>query len=366
EMFHNMFIDDVVSFLTKLNESDGDVDFILDNMELGKAKEIEAMLAYEKETAGAVMTKELVSINPSYTVGEVLRILRKIAPGAEMVYYLFVIDDEGKLTGVVSLRDLIIAEPSERIANIMSRRVISVRDNIDQEEVGKLIKKYDLLAVPVVSTEDHLLGIVTVDDIMDILEDETTEDFGEFSTTKGATDITLTPFAAAQKRSPWIIALMFLGLITGSVIGRFEVTLESVVMLAFFIPMIMDSAGNVGTQSLAISVRGLALGTINDSSSLKIIWRELQIGFSIGLICMFVITTLVSLIYGNFALAISVGFSILATLSMSAVIGAVVPLIINKLNIDPAVASGPFITTLNDIIGLFIYFSIATSLIELL
>src|SRR5699024_11913713 len=120
EMLHHMFIDDILSFLTKLNESDGDVDFILDNMEPGKVKEIEAMLAYEKETAGAVMTKELVSINPSYTVEEVLRILRRIAPGAEMVYYLFVIDDEGKLTGVVSLRDLIIAEPSERIANIRS------------------------------------------------------------------------------------------------------------------------------------------------------------------------------------------------------------------------------------------------------
>src|SRR5699024_2997142 len=211
--------------------------------------------------------------------------------------------------------DLIISKPNEIIEDVMSTRVVSVPDNMDQEDVGMLIKKYDFLAVPVVSSANHLLGIVTVDDIMDILEAETTEDFGEISATKGATDVNIGSFAAAKKRSPWIIALMFFGLITGGVIGRFEETLESVVLLAVFIPMIMDSAGNVGTQSLAVSVRGLALGTIEKNSYFKMIKRELGSGFLIGLICMIVITLLVALFYQHLALGLIVGFSILCTLS---------------------------------------------------
>src|SRR5699024_9197138 len=176
----------------------------------------------------------------------------------------------------------------------------------------------------------------------------------EISATKGATDIHLSAFTAAKKRSPWIIALMFFGLITGGVIGQFEDTLESVVLLAAFIPMIMDSGGNVGTQSLAVSVRGLALGTIEKGSFWRMIRRELSTGAMIGFLCMFIIAILITVIYGNTMLGFIVGISILLTLSVSAVIGSVIPLIINKLKIDPAVASGPFITTLNDIIGLLI------------
>src|SRR5699024_3683231 len=165
------------------------------------------------------------------------------------------------------------------------------------------------------------------------------------------------------KRSPWIILLMVLGLITGGVIQRFEDTLESVVLLAFFIPMIMDSGGNVGTQSLAISVRGLALGTIQKSGFMRLIRRELTTGALIGFCCMILISSIVFFIYGNGMLGLVVGVSILCTLSISAVIGALIPIVIDKLNIDPAVASGPFITTLHDIAGLMIYFSIATKLI---
>lgn len=364
EMLNNMFTDDIVNFLSKLNEDKSNL--VLKQLNESKAEKINKLLSYKKETAGAVMTKELISIGSTETVSNVLNTLRDDAPDAEIVYYLYVVDEDGRLVGVVSLRDLIISEPDEVILDIMSTRVVSVPDDMDQEDVGKLIKKYDFLAVPVVSNDNHLLGIVTVDDILDILEAETTEDFGEISATKGATDVNIGSFAAAKKRSPWIIALMFFGLITGSVIGRFEETLESVVLLAVFIPMIMDSAGNVGTQSLAVSVRGLALGTIEKNSYFKMIRRELGAGFLIGLICMIVITGLVAVFYQHLALGIIVGFSILCTLSISAVIGATVPLIIQKLKFDPAIASGPFITTLNDIIGLLIYFTIATNLINLL
>lgn len=364
QMLNNMFTDDVVNFLTEINTSRAEE--ILQSMDPQKVIKIQAILAYEDETAGAIMTKEFVHISSTETAGDILEQLRSEAPDAEIIYYLYVVDPEGILVGVVSLRDLIIAIPDKLIEEIMNTRAVSVSEDMDQEDVGKTIKKYDLLAIPVTSQHGHLLGIVTVDDVMDILEDETTEDFGEISATKGATDVNLSAFTAAKKRSPWIIALMFFGLITGGVIGQFEETLEAVVLLAAFIPMIMDSGGNVGTQSLAVSVRGLALGTIEQGGFWRMVRREFATGAMIGTVCMILITLLVMTLYNNWMLGVIVGVSILLTLSISAVIGAVIPLLINKLKFDPAIASGPFITTVNDITGLLIYFSIATYLMDFL
>ncbi len=363
-MFNHMFTDDVVNFLKAINSERSEN--ILLHMDKEKAQKVRGLLSYAPETAGAIMTKELISISSTDIVADVLEKLRTEAPNAEIIYYLYVVDPAGTLVGVVSLRDLIIASPSEVIENIMSTRVISIAENMDQEDVGKLIKKYDFLAAPVVSKQNHLLGIVTFDDIMDILEAEVTEDFGEISATKGATDLTLSSFTAARKRAPWIIILMFFGLVTGGVIGQFEETLESVVVLAVFIPMIMGSAGNIGTQSLAVAVRGLALETIEEGGFWKMIRREFSTGFMIGVICMILITIMITILYGNWMLALIVGFSILCTFGISAVIGSTIPLLINKLKLDPAIASGPFITTVNDIVGLLIYFSIATSLMTYL
>lgn len=365
EMFNNMFTDNVANFLTEINSERAEQ--ILNKMNKDKAQKVKGLLAYAPETAGAIMTKELISISSTDIVEDVLARLRQDAPTAEIIYYLYVTDHDHSLVGVVSLRDLIIASPDETIESIMSARVVSVPDDMDQEEVGNLIQKYDFLAAPVVSSQNRLLGIITVDDVMDILEDEATEDFGEISATKGATDLELSGFVTAKKRAPWIVALMFFGLITAGVIGRFEETLEAVVLLAVFIPMIMDSAGNVGTQSLAVAVRGLALGTLEKGGFWRMIRRELSAGFMLGIICMLTITIMITVLYdGNWMLALIVGVSILCTLSVATVIGATVPLIINKLKLDPAIASGPFITTVNDILGLLIYFSIATSLMAYL
>ncbi|MUV37236.1 Magnesium transporter MgtE [Lentibacillus sp. JNUCC-1] len=362
EVLNHMFTDDVVMFLNDIDEEQA-ANF-LKKMAPEKAKKIETLLAYEPETAGAILTKEFVTISSADSAEQVIEHLRKEAPGAEIIYYNYVVDEAGALAGVVSLRDLITAAPDEPITNIMSRQVVSVPDDMDQEDVAKVIQKYDLLAVPVVTEAQQLLGIVTVDDVIDIIELETTEDFGEISATKGATDLQLSAFTAAKKRTPWIITLMFFGLITAGVIGRFEDTLEQIVLLAVFIPMIMDSAGNVGTQSLAVSVRGLALGTVEHGKFWRMIRREFSTGFLIGLLCMIIVLGIIPLIYGEWLIAFIVGVSILCTLSISAVIGSVVPLVINKLKFDPAIASGPFITTLNDITGLLIYFTIATSLLD--
>ncbi|MDG5786327.1 magnesium transporter [Evansella sp. AB-P1] len=362
EMFNNMYADDVADFLSEVVDSKAEN--ILTSMDKEEAEEVKELLSYQPETAGSIMTKEFISLSSTCRATDVINLLRNEGPDAETIYYLYVVNSGGQLVGVVSLRDLIIAPPSEFVENIMSSRVISVSVNEDQEDVAKLIKKYDFLAAPVVTDNNILVGIVTVDDVMDVLEDEATEDFGEFTASRGATDVNISSFSAAKKRSPWIIMLMFFGLITAGVIGQFEETLEEIVLLAVFIPLLMDSAGNTGTQSLAVMVRSLATGSFEKKGMFHTIKREFGTGVMLGIICAVVLFIIIPLFYGSFIIAFIVGISLFLTLSIATIIGAVVPVMINKLRLDPAIASGPFITTVNDILGLLIYFSIATALLE--
>ncbi|WP_245705313.1 magnesium transporter [Alteribacillus persepolensis] len=357
--------DDAAAFIDKLPIT-ARKESLLKAMDAKKADDVKEILSYPKETAGAIMTKEYLEIFSNQTIAEVMAFLRKTGQDVETIYYVYVVNEAGHLAGVVSLRDVIVHDNKTIIEEIMSTRVVYADDDLDQEDVAKIIQTYDLLAVPVVNKQKHLIGIVTVDDVMDVLEEEVTEDIGEISASKGSTDTNLSAFQAAKKRAPWIVLLMFLGLITANVIGRYEETLEAVVLLSVFIPLIMDSAGNTGTQSLAVVVRSLATGSYEKKGIAKMLRRELGTGFFMGLICAVVLVLTVSILYNHLLLAVIVAVSIFLTLSVAALIGAVLPLIINKLNIDPAVASGPFITTLNDIIGLFIYFTIATSFLEYL
>ncbi len=364
EVFNNMYADDVADFLSELQQEN--VSDILKSMDDEDADDVRELLAYEEETAGAIMTKEFISIKAYDTVGDVIELLRQEGPDAETIYYLYVVDEKERLAGVTSIRDLITSISTEKIENIMSTRVVSVHEKTDQEEVAQLIQKYDFLAAPVVNDDNTLLGIVTVDDVLDVIEEEATEDLGEITAARGSTDVTLTSFQAAKKRAPWIILLMFFGLVTAEVIGRFEETLETVVLLAAFIPMIMGSAGNTGTQSLAVSVRALATGTLEKRGLWKTIIREFSTGLLIGMMSGAVIALLLAIFYRDPLLGGIVGVSIVLSLGMASVIGTTIPLVINKLKLDPAIASGPFITTLNDLISLMIYFTVATSLIQYL
>ncbi|WP_096435229.1 magnesium transporter [Alteribacter populi] len=363
-MFNHMQSDDIADFLGEINEPHAKD--ILNAMDKEEADEVMELLSYPEESAGAIMTKEFIAIKATDTASTVMNRLREEGPGAETIYYLYVVDEKDKLVGVVSLRDLIVTPLGETVERIMSTRVVSVEATTDQEEVAELIKDYDLLAAPVVTSTNELIGIVTVDDVIDVLEQEATEDFGEISAAKGATDVNITSFAAARKRSPWIILLMFFGLITAGVIGQFEETLEEIVLLAVFIPLIMDSAGNTGTQSLAVMVRSLATGSFEKKGLVNTIKREFGTGIMLGIICAVVLMVVVPFLYDSYILAFIVGISLFLTLSIATIIGAVVPVAINKLKLDPAIASGPFITTVNDILGLLIYFSIATALLQYL
>ena len=366
EVFNFMAADDVAHFLSESEDTDNQA--LLAMMDDEESQRVQELLSYEPETAGSIMTKEFITIHHTQTTSEVVSKLRTIGREAETIYYLYVVDEKDRLVGVLSLRDLLLSPETEIVENIMFNQVVSVNVNEDQEVVARIIQDYDLLALPVLGHDGTIQGIVTVDDVMDILEEEVTEDFNEFSAIKrGDDDRKISAFRTAKSRIPWIVILLFLGTITGSLIGVFEETLESVVLLAAFIPMIMDTAGNVGTQSLAVAVRNLTIDDERDRDGFfQTVKNELGAGMIMGLVAGIVIIGLVSVVYGNPVLAGIISISMFITISISTVIGTVIPTIITKFKIDPAVASGPFITTINDSVGLLIYFTIATMLIEFL
>ncbi len=353
--------DDAVDLLGELPEEQ--TQELLDQMRQDEAEDVKALMTYAVETAGGLMTDDFITLRGFWTVQQALGRLREMAPGAETIYYLYVTDIEDRLVGVVSIRQLIVAAPETRIEDIMGENVISIEAGADQEEAAHLIEKYDFLALPVVDQEHHLLGIVTVDDVIDVLEDEATEDISRLAAIHGITesgDLRESSWKAARRRLPWLILLMGVGLVAGNIISRFESTLEAVVSLAVFIPLMADMAGNTGTQALVVVVRGLSIGEFRAQDMLWLLRREAGVGLFIGTVNGLLIAAAAWFWQGNPWLGFVIGFSLWLTLMVATMAGAITPLALHRVGIDPAVASGPFITTINDIIGLTIYFSVAT------
>lgn len=345
-----------------------EIEMLLQSLDKEEFNRLQEVLSYEQETAGSIMTKEYFFIHEDDTPQTIIENIRSFGERAETIYYLYVVDKLHRLVGVLSLRDLLLAPVDKPISEVMSTLVISVFVSEDQEKVANIIQDYDLIAIPVITNDQRLVGIITVDDIMDILEQEATEDFQEFagiSTTKSTEPLEEeSAFAAAKKRSPWIVILLFLSMITGGLINFFEGTLASVVSLAAFIPLIMGAAGNVGTQSLAVAVRNMNIDDEDSQDLAHVLKVEAETGALIGSMAGVIIFFLVGILYRDFMLAFIVGVSIFISITVAAVIGTLIPDIIQKMNFDPAVASGPFITTINDTLGLLIYFLIATSLLN--
>ncbi|SFJ66097.1 magnesium transporter [Halobacillus dabanensis] len=364
QVFAEMSTDDAVDILNEL-EKDKVASF-LTIMDDEAADEIKDLLHYEEKTAGSIMTTEFVVVKAGMTIKEAMVHLRTEAPDAETIYYTYVIDEDKRLVGVISLRDLIISEEGWLISDVMNERVVSVSVGEDQEEVARMVRDYDFLALPVLDFQDHLLGIITVDDIMDVMEEEASDDYSKLAAISDVDSPDDNAFASAKKRLPWLVILLFLGSLTASLIGRFEETLDKVAILAIFIPLIAGMGGNTGTQALAVAVRGIATGEIEKQGKWKMMMREAGTGLITGVSCGFLIMLIVYIWQGNFFLGLLVGLSILLTLIVATLAGSLVPLIMHRLNIDPAVASGPFITTVNDLISILIYFGMATAFMNLL
>ncbi|MGC8194681.1 magnesium transporter [Staphylococcus sp. IPLA37011] len=364
KVLEDMSYDNAVDIMNQLSKQK--IVSLLTLMKREDAKEIKALLHYEEDTAGGIMTTEYISLKATMPVKEAMMHVKEQAPDAETIYVIFTVNDNKQLAGVLSLRDLIVAENDAYIEDIMSERVISANAADDQEDVAQKMRDYDFIAMPVVDYQDHLLGIITIDDILDVMDEEASEDYSRLA---GVSDVDATNdsiIKTARKRLPWLIILTFLGMITATILGSFEDTLSQVALLAAFIPIISGMSGNSGTQSLAVSVRNISTGEIYEQSKFKVALRETGSGFLSGLICSIVLFLIILILYGQPILAVIVGASLTIAMTVGTLVGSMIPLVMDKLKIDPAVASGPFITTINDIVSMLIYFGLATSFMSYL
>ncbi len=325
------------------------------------------LLGYGEDTAGRIMTPEYISLKENLTVSQTLERIRSLANASEVVYYLYVTNISRQLKGIVSLRDLVITAPDIILGEIMTRDVVFVHTDTDQEEVAKTIQRYDLLALPVVDSEERLVGVVTVDDVIDIIEREATEDIYALGGVQSDGDnyFQTNLLTVARKRVVWLFVLLLTNTVTGAIIRSQEQLLQQAVILAAFIPLLTGTGGNVGAQSSTVVIRGLNTEEIHNMGAGKVIFREATAGILLGLILGIMATIWAYFLQGNFAVATSVGISLVAIALLASVAGSALPFLFRSLGLDPALMSAPFITTAVDVLGVLIYFTIAKTVLGL-
>jgi magnesium transporter len=324
------------------------------------SEELEKLLPYPEDTAGGIMALEFVAVKADASVKDAIDTIREKREEVENLYYIWVVDDVGKLVGVISLKDLVLELTDRKISDIMNTEVISVHVDTDQEEVARLVKKYDLVAIPVVGDDHRLVGRITHDDIIDVIEEEADEDI---SLMAGVIDQEITEESTlkiSRARLPWLILGLLAGIIAAAVINQFEASLERVLALSFFFPVIMAMGGSTGTQAATIVVRGLATGDISLMNIGKRLWMEMRVAIVNALVCGMLLGLIVGTWVSDYALGSVVGLALVLIIVNAGVIGSAVPMALKKLNIDPALATGPFVTTSNDILSLLIYLGLVT------
>jgi magnesium transporter len=362
-ILESMPADDVADIIGRLPEEKSQT--ILDKMKRAESEEVEDLLRYEDDTAGGIMVPDFIALREDVTAREAIESLQTEHSDVEMAFYLYVVDEYGKLVGVSSLRQLVVVSPETPLREFMTTDVFSVQTDMDQEEVARLVARYDILAVPVVDGTNRLMGIVTVDDVIDILREEATEDILKMAGAGEEFVETKTIFKSTRIRLPWLFASCMGGLFAFFIIGEYENSLSKITYLAAFIPVIMGMGGNIGTQSSTIVVRGLATGRINVRDIWPVVFKELSIGVILGLVYGLLIGSVAQFRYSMEALALSVALAVICSMSIAALVGSLVPMGFARINIDPAVATGPLVTTAIDIISVFFYFLIATTLLGL-
>jgi magnesium transporter len=365
DLLDSLPMDDAAEVLSELDEEQAE--HIIALMQPEDAAEVGILLAYPEETAGRLMNTKIVRLNVDWTVDETLQRLRGVDPEVETLSYLYAVDSADKLVGVVPLRNLITASGQKRIAEILLASVISVRVDTDQEEVARVVSQYDFVAIPVVDAEGKLKGIVTHDDVVDILEEESTEDFQRFGGSEPLEDSYLsTPiFTIVRKRVGWLMILFLTEMLTGTVMRAFEHELQAAVALSFFVPLMIGTGGNSGSQTTSTIIRAMAVGEARFEDTLKLLWHELRVGILLGL-AMAALGFLRAITWGNpVSLALTVSLSLFTLVVWANSMGSVLPPIAARLKVDPAIISGPVMSTLVDATGLFIYFSLARIIIGL-
>lgn len=359
-----LFFDDMIDLIEEMPANV--VSKILQNSTADERKLINEFLKYPPDSAGSLMTIEYVELRKAMTVKDALAHIREIGFNKETIYTCYVTDKTRTLDGIISLRTIVVSDEGELIGNLMDEDAIYVYTHDDQETVADVFIKYGFLALPVVDKEHRLTGIITVDDVMDVIEQEATEDFQIMAAMAPTEEAYLdaSVFQLAKNRIPWLLILMLSATFTGRIIGKFNDTLQSVVILATFIPMLMDTGGNSGNQSSTLIIRGLATGDINLKDIWKVLWKELRISIIVGILLSAVnLVRLLVIEKVDFTVALTVSITTIMTVMVAKMLGGTLPLLAKKFNVDPAIMAGPLITTIVDAISLTVYFSVAKLLL---
>ena len=373
EMLNEMPLDEIFAILHEV-PSDKRADIIgkmpedrakelLNMMKIEDSKEIKGLLKYEEETAGGIMTPQFFALSENTTVQQAIKALQK-AKDVEMVFYIYVTDDKGRLVGVISLRQLLLVSPRKLLKDIMVRDVMSVTADMDQEEVARKVARYNILAIPVVDKENRLVGIITVDDIIDVIKEEATEDIYKMAGLN-LDERALDPaFRSIRRRLPWLYVNLITAILAASVVGLFTNTIQTYAILAAYMPIVAGMGGNAATQTLAVIIRGIALGELSLDNARKVLLKETTVGFINGVATGVVMAGIAYLWNGNYMLGVAIGLAMIINLFVAGLAGTLMPFILRAFKVDPAVASSVFVTTFTDISGFFSFLGIATLLIR--
>ncbi len=365
EIMEEMYFDDLIDFLEEMPANL--VKRLVATTSAQERNLINQFLQYPAGSAGSIMTIELVALVQDLPVDEALRQIRRNGPDKETIYTCFVVSRQRVLEGAVSLRSLVLSGPELTVADLMERNTISVTTRTDQEEVAHLVRKYGLMSIPVVDMENRLVGIITVDDILDVVEEENTEDFQKMAAIFPDTDLYLesTPWSLARNRLPWLLILMVSASLSAGIIRHFEDVLSTVVLLAASIPMLMDTAGNAGSQSSTLIIRGMATGEILLRDFAGVIWKEFRVSILVGLSLAVVNLARMLFLGSPLPVALTVSLTMILTVILAKMIGGTLPILAKRMKLDPAIMAGPLITTIVDGVSLYFYFTFAARLLGL-
>ena len=358
EILEEMSTDEIVDFVATLNEQQEEE--VLSNLNIEDLEDVKELMQYDPDTAGGIMTTEFISIRQNKTVLKTLEYLQQNGHEAEMAFYMYVVDKEDHLKGVVSVRDIITSKFDVKIEDITNPNVVSLNINDDQEVIAAIFDKYDYIMLPVVDDNNVIKGIVTVDDVIDIIQEETTEDMHLLAGVDGDEKVDSNIIESIRSRLPWLVINLITAILAASVVSRFSATIEAVVALAAINPIIAGMGGNAGNQSMTIVVRAIALNELNGENARKVFFKELIVGMISGLSIGLLIGIGCQIVYGNFFLGVVTAVSMLLNLIIATMVGYLVPVILVKFKVDPALASSIFVTTCTDCFGFFIFLSLAT------
>lgn len=364
QIISEMSSDELVDLLGTLDEDEQNE--IITNMNTEEVEEVKTLLSYDPESAGGIMATEFISIKETDTVNETINYLRTMAPDSETPYYIYVVDDLDVLKGVVPLRQIIVSTPDTLIKDIMIENIISAPVDMDQEEVSHIFEKYGFMAIPVVDHNGEILGIITVDDVMEIMKEEYTEDMFRLAGLDEEEKVAGTVIGAIKSRLPWLLVNLVTATLAAKTVSLFENTIAQIVALATFMPMVAGMGGNAGSQTLTLIIRGIAIGEINYENQAGILKKEIAIGIINGLCIGLVVGVLGYFWVGSLAFGFVIGTAMLLNLIVATISGYLVPVLLKKVGIDPALASAVFVTTVTDVLGFFFFLGLATVMLQYL